>query len=539
MAKTYTINTVEELFTKEGYKLLSTKYINVNIKLDYTCPSNHTHNISLRKWLLGQRCPYCAGNARHSIKDVKASFEKEGYTLLTSFYKNLSTRLTFKCPEGHKHETTFRNWLKGNRCPYCSGKIKKTLQDINQVFAQEDYELLSQEYRNCETKLLYRCPKGHERYTTWSVWKKGFRCPECSGTAKLDIADIKESIEKCGYKLRDEQYKNNHEKLTLICPNNHTYKVSYANWRSKGYRCPKCSLVGVSKAEQEVSSFISSIYTGNIITGDRTIIGPKELDIVIPELNLAIEYCGIYWHSELCGKDRNYHVDKLDKCRDKGYTLLTIFEDEWILLNTLVKSRLASYINTVHMSKLYARQCTVREVSAKQARIFCKDNHLQGYGAGSTVKLGAFYDKELVAIMTFSKPSLAKGSKTYTEGVWELHRFCSKCNYHVVGVASKLLKFFERNYKWLELFSYADRRWSKGNLYEQLGFTFSHCTLPNYWYFKGSNVNRTNRFSLRKGAVANDDLTISEWQNRQFQGYNRIWDCGNLKYKKVYNNGLY
>jgi hypothetical protein len=130
--------------------------------------------------------------------------------------------------------------------------------------------------------------------------------------------------------------------------------------------------------------------------------------------------------------------------------------------------------------------------------------------------------------MTFSRPSIAKGARNYKDNTWELSRFCSKINYHVVGIASKLLKYFERNYDWNEIFSYADRRWSSGDLYGKIGFDFIGKTQVNYWYI--AKQKRIHRFALRK---QRDDLVNkTEWEIRKFQGWNRIWDCGNLKYQK-------
>jgi len=127
--------------------------------------------------------------------------------------------------------------------------------------------------------------------------------------------------------------------------------------------------------------------------------------------------------------------------------------------------------------------------------------------------------------MTFSKGNISKGFKTF-EGLWELNRFCSNPKYHIPGIASKLLKYFQRNYEWKEIFSYADKRWSNGNLYTKLGFEYVSDTKPNYWYIK--DIKRIHRFNLRK--TENDPKDISEKLLRLNEGYNVIWDCGNLKY---------
>jgi hypothetical protein len=150
--------------------------------------------------------------------------------------------------------------------------------------------------------------------------------------------------------------------------------------------------------------------------------------------------------------------------------------------------------------------------------------HIQGKD-NSNIKLGAFYNNELISVMTFSLGSIAKGSKSI-KGIYELSRFCSNYNYHIPGIASKLLTYFKQNYDWKEIFSYADRRWSNGNLYKKIGFQLWSITKPNYFYIKG--LNRIHRFNLRKRPDEPKDIT--EWVLRQNEGYYRVYDCGHLKF---------
>ena len=97
-------------------------------------------------------------------------------------------------------------------------------------------------------------------------------------------------------------------------------------------RCPKCypfdSSVGTSVEEKEVKDYVESIYSGRIIENDSKIINPYELDIYMPERNIAIEFDGLYWHSEACGKDSTYHLKKTEMCSKIGVQLIHIFEDE-------------------------------------------------------------------------------------------------------------------------------------------------------------------------------------------------------------------
>lgn len=462
---------------------------------------------------------------------VKEQFEKEGYTLLSKEYINSSSKLEYRCPKGTVYKISWNKWQGGRRCPCCTPKGRfrhRSIDSIKVEFEKEGYILLTKKYKNCDQKLEYICNNGHKYSTSWDSWtSKGNRCAICNNNAILSIDYIYEEFKKERYTLLTTKYKNSKQRLYYICPNNHVGTVTWNNWHL-GNRCSKCSNTGTSSGQLKLLEELKSIFPKqNFIEQDRTIIKPYEIDILILDKKLAIEYCGLYWHSELAGKDKNYHLNKLKLCEEKGYRLITIFEDEWLNNREIVISRIMNILGALNYSIIYARKCIIKEIPVKEARDFCNKNHLQGYG-NSSIKLGAFYKHELVSIMTFSKPSIAKGSKNEKD-VWELNRFCSKINHQVIGIASKLLKFFERNYDWRSIFSYADRRWSDGNLYKKIGFEFSHNSKPNYWYIKG--IKRIHRFSLRK--TKDDPKNLTEWAIRMSQGWNRIWDCGSIKYEKL------
>jgi len=261
-----------------------------------------------------------------------------------------------------------------------------------------------------------------------------------------------------------------------------------------------------------------------LIENSKKIIPPYELDIYIPEKNFAIEYNGLYWHSEQQGKDKDYHLKKLEMCLKKGIQLIQLFEDEWIFKKEIVEKRIKQLLNINDAPRIHARQCDIKIIDNNTKNDFLNSYHLQGQDI-SSIRLGAFYENELVSVMTFSRGSIAKGAKIQ-EGHWELNRFCSNYNFHVPGIASKFLSFFKRNYEWLRIYSYADRRWSQGNVYKVLGFVKEHCTKPNYWYIK--NYQRIHRYGLRKRS--DEPRDIPEWVLRLKEGYNRIWDCGVIKF---------
>ena len=289
-------------------------------------------------------------------------------------------------------------------------------------------------------------------------------------------------------------------------------------------RCPNCFPKKKSIEEQEVLNFVKSIYDGTIIENDRKAICPQELDIYLPDKQLAIEFDGLYWHSEQQGKGENYHIDKTNACKEKGIRLIHIFEDEWNEKQEIVKDRLRSILG-IGQTRIFARKCDVREIDSKLANEFLEQNHLQG-GDNSPIRYGLFHKDELVAVMTFGKPRF---SRNYD---WELVRFASKNGCNVVGGASKMFSHFRKSHSG-SIVSYADIRYSDGNLYEKLGFRLVGRSKPNYWYVNGTE--KLSRYACQKHKLPKllgdgFDPNLSEFENMTLNGWTRMHDCGNLVY---------
>lgn len=196
-------------------------------------------------------------------------------------------------------------------------------------------------------------------------------------------------------------------------------------------------------------------------------------------------------------------------------------------------ARLKSILN-LNKYKVAARKCKVIEIDSKLKNKFLNKYHIQGEDK-SLVKLGLFYKRYLVAVMTFCKNRKALG-KVHVNGEWELSRFSTIANFSIVGGAGKLLKHFERNWQPVKITSYADRRWSEGDLYKKLGFKKVRESKPNYWYFYSGSLNLKHRFNFRKSILSkkldNYNNAKSAWRNMQENNWNRIWDCGNIVFEK-------
>lgn len=318
------------------------------------------------------------------------------------------------------------------------------------------------------------------------------------------------------------------------CKNNYTINRSLLWYRIKITTIP-CTLChpknnSVSIIEKELHNFINELKL-DFEENNRDLIKPLELDIYIPSHKVAIEFNGLYWHSEKYVDD-NYHLNKTELCNNMGVKLIHIFEDEWLHKKDIVKSRLKNILGFTE-NKIYARKCEVREVPTKVKTKFLDKNHIQG-SVGSKVNLGLYYNNELVSIMTFSSLRNVLRFKDKKDS-YELIRFCNELDTSVIGGASKLLKHFIKHYQPKEIISYADRRWSTGNMYNNLGFIFDHTSKPNWFIF--NNNKREHRIKYQKHRLVemgfNPDKTAHEicLENNLY----RIYDCGTIAYKMTLN----
>lgn len=292
--------------------------------------------------------------------------------------------------------------------------------------------------------------------------------------------------------------------------------------------CTHCNPIGIaniSQTEKSILSFIKDNYDGVVVDNSKKIISPYELDIYLPDLNLAFEFNGLYWHSELY-KPNDYHKMKSDLCNEKDIQLIHIYDDDWLYKESVIKSMILNKLGKTK-NKIYGRKTEIREIDDNElVKKFLTENHIQGF-VGGLVKVGLFYDNELVSLMTFGKLRKMMNLKS-SEGKYELLRFCNKINTNVIGGASKLFKYFIKKYNPEYISSYADRGYSNGKLYKQLGFELLGLTPPNHYYIV-NNI-RKHRFNFRKSNLIKQGYD-SDKTAKQIMLERKIY--------KIYNSGNY
>ena len=536
----------------DKYDYSKVQYIDSSHKICIIC-SEHGEFWQLpHNHLKGCGCPKCSNNYNFTNDEYIEMLKHKEYDETIGFekinYKNNLTPVIFTCSK-HGDFSYLPSSIKDRiECPECQKERLHHLfindsNDMINKFKKVHNNFYSYEktiYNGATNKIIITCPIHGDFEQLPYGHLVGQGCPKCSkqkywGNRKDKIttdAIVKRfiNVHNNYYNYDKVNYVNGNTKVIITCPIHGDFEQTpFSHLCGRG--CPQCaSEKTFSKCEREVANFINSLgFT--CILNNRKLIQSSELDIYIPEKNIAIEYNGLYWHSESkCkGNPVTYHLEKTEKCQEKGIRLIHIFEDEWLEKKEIVKSRLKSILG-INKCKIYARKCEIRSVDSKTAKDFLNKNHLQG-NVNAKYAFGLYYNEELVSIMTFGCLRRNLNAKNI-EGYFELLRFCNKLNTTVVGGASKLLKYFIKEVHPKSIISYADKRWSDGNLYKKLGFKYVHDSKPNYFYV--INNHRENRFKYRKSELVkkyNCSEKMSEHEFCNIQGWYRIYDCETMKFE--------
>lgn len=204
----------------------------------------------------------------------------------------------------------------------------------------------------------------------------------------FDKLSLDEFIKRL-YSRRDDlevlstKYNGSHELLEFRCKKCNMIFSYPAYYAITGILCPLCTTKQepkyVSNIENDVADFVSSVCSNKIIRNTTYPIF-KELDIFIPDKNVALEVNGTYWHSSIF-KNKNYHVDKSRRCEEKNIRLIHIWEYEWNnkrqrpILENIIKNAIG-----VNDKKIYARKCKIKIVNrTAELREFFDTNNIQGF----------------------------------------------------------------------------------------------------------------------------------------------------------------
>lgn len=528
------------------YLYNKTNFTGTRNKVTVTCPHHGDFTVIADNHMRTSGCPRCgtiSGAAHTTVgydEFIKRVHDK-GITHLTfnrEDYINSRVPITVTCT---KHNNTFLQspysiYAGRTGCKECiGGKISTSTRSDTQTFIDKCQTL----YGNLHSydKVVYdtnvegvivSCSKHGDFTRSPKSLLRGYHCPTCMKDdiylKNSEVFEERFHTEWKDYKLKST-YKGTFHPVVIECKYHGEFEITPDQCRTRTEICDKCRTKNGSKQERKLFEFLEQKGI-NYITHHKIKTDKKyfEVDVLLPDFNIAIEVNGLYWHREQENTryNKTYHLNKTLECKKRGIQLLHFYDTEIDAKFDIVQSIITTKLN-LNEEKIYARKTQIRYITKTEKRDFLNRYHLQGNDK-STVFIGLFYNEELVCVMTFGTRKIT-GSLDH-----ELMRFCVKSNTSVVGGFSKLLKRYRTDFKVRQIKTYADRRYSNGNVYEKNGFKFVKFSDPSYWYFNTAEYKLQHRYNFAKHLLKNRvrvyDDNLTEREIMKLNNYHRIWDCG-------------
>lgn len=338
---------------------------------------------------------------------------------------------------------------------------------------------------------------------------------------QLDILRCKENFRKYIEGIEVDNKKVTVSQLCALLDTSQRQILNYIH----NYNCEDLVQLShnYSVKEGELGKLVADNTNRKVILNDRNVLNSMELDVYIPELKLAFEFNGNYWHSSIY-KDKKYHQYKTLACAKQGIRLIHVFQYEWNNNRDRVERFIKGLLNE-NKRVIQARETVVKEIDSKTAQEFCEYYHLQGW-SNSKVCIGCYYNDELVSVMTFAKPRFDNNIE------YEIIRYCVKDNVSIVGGANKLFKYFTDTYKPASVITYSDISKFTGNIYLKLGFKVDSITSPNYVWVKSDTQEVITRYQTQKHKLVEKGLGTENQTEEEIMydlGFFKVYDSGNIK----------
>lgn len=290
----------------------------------------------------------------------------------------------------------------------------------------------------------------------------------------------------------------------------------------------ECEHLLASNASSKWETLFANLLTNlsvNFVQNTKQVIPPLELDFYLPDLKIAFELNGNYWHSESMGKDRNYHFNKWKSCQQQGITLYQYFEDELLNHWSVIESKV-KYLTKRISKSVGARHIALSEnIQYNNEAEFLNKFHIQGESKARNSTIGAYYNSNLVGVLSWQKKS----------NYLEITRFATDTSAVYPGLFSKMLAYLIKEKKYTgKIVSFSNNSHSNGNLYKTAGFCNVATIGPAYWYTRDYKV-RENRQQYMKSKIEKKFNISGDGKTEQMMmkelGYDRIWDSGKIKWE--------
>ena len=241
-----------------------------------------------------------------TIEMVKQKALELGIECLSCVYLGATKRLFWKCGSGHIWEATYNNVINnGTRCKFCNGgALNHNIEELDS-FVKIKYggKCLSGEYKSNRASMKWKCKNGHSFVSKWYNVKNGYWCPDCGGSKRKTIKDMRNVAKENGGLCISKTYKNNRTKLIWECEFKHRWSDTYAHVQSDRW-CPVCSC---SAIQHKLYIIIRKMFKKEVLLDFKGFdwlktskYGKQEIDIWVPSVKLAVEYDGEQHFRPVC-----------------------------------------------------------------------------------------------------------------------------------------------------------------------------------------------------------------------------------------------
>ena len=532
------------------YEMPLQPYVSSKTPLRFIC-KEHGEFYKTSNVMLSQRgaCTACGpgrggGNrftAEKVMQDLQAKFPRFEFPNFFELYKGTQYKIDVVCPSHglFKIRPASLRLEKGG-CPKCNVEAftlsrRHTKEDFIKKAEKihgKLYDYSKMQYITSTEKVEIVCAVHGSfwqvagSHITLSAEGKAIGCRQCGIERRglLNKVTFDEFVSRARavhqdtYQYLEPSYTQMTESLDIVCPVHGVFKQVGTDHVHSKAGCPKCANQ-MSKGEEAIRVYLASL--GLNVIANHKYSTRKEMDAYIPDRHFAVEFDGLPWHSTKYRTMRQ-QTDKTKELTALNIRLVRIFEDEWNDKQEQVKSLLSNQLG-LNQERIYARNCTISNVTDEEAGVFHRENNIQE-SIATGIHKGLTYSGKLVAIMTLTKH--AEEPTTY-----ELARFSSSLR--VVGGASRLLKHLAKAVSAKNIVAYSENRLFSGKMYGTLGFKETAKIKPNYTYWQNNTKTRQpkSEFKDLAGKLENYDPALTEKQNCESNGYYQVYDCGLTKWE--------
>lgn len=559
------------------------------------CPLHGEFLMSPHKHISGkQGCPECGKLVRAAKKNKGALFverakaihgDKYDYSLVN--YKTCKDPVEIICNKCGKHflQTPDNHINTKKGCPVCGkerskeklvarGKERRGKPNLRHRSSTEEFlkkvfnkfpqnrdlfDYSHVKYTTCEEKVEIHCKVcGYVMHQKPSGHLQGKGCKRCAGKAASanQVPSFQEMVERAKevhgdkYTYLGNSYTCMTSKMDILCNKcGRIFPQKPDQHIGKKQGCPFCQHV-VSSGEKDVFAFVKEHthcevqnnvrIVPNFFVGDKKV-HKAELDIYVPELKLAIEYNGTYFH-DISLKGKGYHIGKRKACEQLGIRMISIWECDWQddRKRPIIERYLKNALGVREERTVYARNCVVKDVPQDVYREFMEANHVQGYASAKEAKCGLYTKdtNELVACMSF-RILKNKDQKDTPFVMWDMVRYATNCN--VPGGRSKLFHHMQQRFHMDHVQSFIDRDYFNGASYLKEGWELMEDDQVSisFWSYRGGRMSRQMWWKknipatlekLGLSADLYDETKTQEW-NAYNAGCKILENSGNSRFE--------